>query len=82
MTRGAALLLALGIAGAAFLYGGVWEYGDGFIFNRFNGDVIYVTLPDEEAVRLPVAEPDRGLALPRPSARRGRRPLSPRHGPA
>lgn len=55
MTRGAALLLSIGLAAAAFLYGGIWEYGDGFIFNRFNGQVIYVELPEaEEAVRLRV----------------------------
>ena len=53
MTRGAALLLAMGFAAAAFLYGGIWQYGDGFIFNRFNGEVIYVDLPDsEDAVSL------------------------------
>ena len=66
MTRGAALLLALGFAAAAFLYGGVWEYGDGFIFNRFSGQVVYVDVPnDDEAVQLrsprrgPLRAPDR-----------------------
>jgi hypothetical protein len=53
MTRGAALLIALGFAVGAFLHGGIWEYGDGFIFNRFNGRVIYVEIPGaDEAVHL------------------------------
>ena len=52
MSRGASVFLAIGLALAGALYGGIWEYGDGFIFNRFNGEVIYVDLPDEEdAVR-------------------------------
>ncbi len=64
MTRVAALFLALGFAAAAFLYGGIWAYGDGFIFNRFNGEVIYVDLPeDEDAVRMPAG----GLAGRDPS---------------
>jgi hypothetical protein len=46
MTKGAAFLLALGISLAALLQGGIWEYGDGFLFNRFTGNVIYVRLPD------------------------------------
>ena len=77
MTRGAALFLAIGFAAAAFLYGGVWEYGDGFIFNRFNGQVIYVDLPDsEEAVRLaqPSERADDDLRLARSvTSRRGGR---------
>ena len=48
MSRGASVFLAIGLALAGGLYGGIWEYGDGFIFNRFNGDVIYVDLPDTE----------------------------------
>ena len=63
MTRGVALLLALGLATAALLYGGVWEYGDGFLFNRFNGDVIYVDIPDyEDAVSFAGRLPHRGRA--------------------
>ena len=70
MTRGAAFLLALGFAAAAFLYGGIWEYGEGFIFNRFSGQVVYVDLPeDDDAVQL------RTDHRPRPpSARRLRAP--------
>ncbi len=41
MTRGVAFILAFGLALSAFLYGGVWVYGDGFIFNRFDGRIIY-----------------------------------------
>lgn len=64
MTRGAALLFALGFAGAALLYGGVWQYGDGFIFNRFNGEVIYVDLPeDDDMARMPA---DSAWHLPAP----------------
>jgi hypothetical protein len=52
MTRVASVFLAIGLALAGGLYGGIWEYGDGFIFNRFNGEVIYVDLQDEgDAVR-------------------------------
>lgn len=48
MTRGAAFVLAVGATCAALAYGGIWMYGDGFIFNRFTGTVIYVDLPEEE----------------------------------
>ena len=48
MTRTTAFLLALGFVGGALAYGGLWVYGDGFIFNRFTGTVIYVDLPEEE----------------------------------
>jgi len=87
MTRGAALLLAMGFAAAAFLYGGVWQYGDGFIFNRFNGEVIYVDLPEsEESVRLGFAAAT-GLggirAISSARARPGRaRGTAPANGPA
>ena len=53
MTRGAALLLAIGFAAGAFLYAGIWAYGDGFIFNRYSGEVIYVQLPDDDDINLP-----------------------------
>lgn len=48
MTRGASFVLAVGATCAALAYGGIWMYGDGFIFNRFTGTVIYVDLPEEE----------------------------------
>lgn len=67
MTRGAAFVLAAGATCAALAYGGIWMYGDGFIFNRFTGTVIYVDLPGEEedtldarATRLPSGGADSG----------------------
>ena len=48
MTKGPAFVLAVGATCAALAYGGIWMYGDGFIFNRFTGTVIYVDLPEEE----------------------------------
>jgi len=60
MTRGAAFLLALGIALAAVLHGGIWEYGDGFLFNRFTGGIIYVRLPEGDSI-----DHTRGFAAPR-----------------
>ena len=59
MTRGVALLLAIGFATGAFLYAGVWAYGDGFIFNRYSGEVIYVQLPEDDDVHLPARAPHR-----------------------
>jgi hypothetical protein len=52
-----ALLLAIGFATGAFLYAGVWAYGDGFIFNRYSGEVIYVQLPEDDDVHLPARAP-------------------------
>jgi len=48
MTRDVAFVLAAGATCAALAYGGIWMYGDGFIFNRFTGSVVYVDLPEEE----------------------------------
>ena len=72
MTRTTAFLLALGFVGGALAYGGLWVSGDGFIFNRFTGTVIYVDLPEEEdapldaVVRGADGSRWRGL-LPRPA---------------
>ena len=75
MTKGAALLLAIGFACGAVLYGGIWVYGDGFIFNRFSGQVIFVDLPvDEDAVRLPAD------LTPPPGTRNHSRRASAGHG--
>lgn len=48
MTKDVAFVLAAGATCAALAYGGIWMYGDGFIFNRFTGSVVYVDLPEEE----------------------------------
>jgi hypothetical protein len=50
MTKGAAFLLAIGLAVAALMHGGIWEYGDGFLFNRFTGNVVYVRLPESDTL--------------------------------
>lgn len=52
MSRTTALVLALGFVAGMFVYGGVWAYGDGFVFNRFTGTVIYVDLPEDEDVAI------------------------------
>ncbi len=69
MTKGPAFILAVGATCAALAYGGIWMYGDGFIFNRFTGTVIYVDLPEEAEDTLDAhAETTPPGRAPRPSA--------------
>jgi len=85
MTKGAALLLGLGISLAALLYGGIWEYGDGFLFNRFTGNVIYVRLPDSDPLdhtnHLTTGREAFPVRIVTPGARRSGAPAGKLHAP-
>ena len=86
MTKGAAFLLGLGISVAALLYGGIWEYGDGFLFNRFTGNVIYVRLPDSDPLDhtnyLATGREAFPVRIVTPRARHSGRPAGKLHDPS